>query len=67
MKGIIYNLPGKARLEIKTVQNTLYRSEVQVAQFGTRESLAPVMFEDKKSPVKVTFYPETGTIRQIIQ
>ena len=67
MKGIIYNLPGKARIEIKTVQNTLFRGEVQVVQFGERESLAPVMFEDKKSPVKVTFYPETGAIRQISQ
>ena len=67
MKGIIYNLPGKARVEIKTAQNTLYRGEVQVVQFGERESLAPVMFEDKKSPVKVTFYPETGAIRQISQ
>jgi len=65
MKGIIYNLPGKARIEIKTAQNSLYRGEQQVVQFGTRESLAPVMFEDKKSPVRVTFYPETGAIRQI--
>jgi hypothetical protein len=67
MKGIIYNLPGKARIEIKTAQNTLFRSEVQIAQFGTQESLAPVMFDDKRSPVKVTFYPETGAIRQINQ
>ena len=67
MKGIIYNLPGKARVEIKTAKNTLYAGEVQVVQFGTQESLAPVMFEDKKTPVKVTFYPETGAIRQISQ
>ncbi len=26
-----------------------------------------VMFEDKKAPVKVYFYPETGAIKQIIQ
>jgi len=25
------------------------------------------MFEDKKAPVKVLFYPETGAIKQIIQ
>ena len=67
MKGIIYNLPGKALVEIKTVQNMLYRGEVHVVQFGTRESLAPVMFEDRRNPVKVTFYPETGAIRQINQ
>ena len=67
MKGIIYNLPGKARVEIKTAQNTMYRGELQVVQFGTQESLAPVMFEDRRSPVKVTFYPETGAIKQINQ
>jgi len=67
MKGIIYNLPGKARVEIKTIQNTLFRGDLQVVQFGTQESLAPVMFEDKKAPVKVVFYPETGAIKQINQ
>ena len=67
MKGVIYNLPGKAAVEIKTAQNTLYKGETQVVQFGTRESLAPVIFEDKRNPVKVTFYPETGAIKQITQ
>lgn len=67
MKGIIYNLPGKASVEIQMNKKTLYKGEVQIAQFGTQESLAPVMFEDKKSPVKVYFYPETGAIKQIIQ
>jgi hypothetical protein len=67
MKGLIYNVPGKARVEIKTGRETLYRGEVQVVQFGTRESLAPVLFEDKKNPVKIFFYPETGAIKQIIQ
>ena len=31
------------------------------------KGLAPVMFEDKKAPVKFYFYPETGAIKQIIQ
>ncbi|MDH6534288.1 DUF4831 family protein [Parabacteroides sp. 52] len=67
MKGIIYNVPGKASVEILMNQKTLYKGDVQITQFGTRESLAPVMFEDKKMPVKVYFYPETGAIKQIIQ
>jgi hypothetical protein len=66
-KGIIYNLPGKARVEINTAQTTLYAGEMPVVQFGSQENLAPVMFEDKKTPVKITFYPETGAIRQISQ
>lgn len=67
MKGIIYNVPGKASIEISMNRKTLYKGEAQIVQFGTREGLAPVMFEDKKAPVKVYFYPETGAIKQIIQ
>lgn len=67
MKGIIYNVPGKASIEISMNKKTLYKGEAQITQFGSREGLAPVMFEDKKAPVKVYFYPETGAIKQIIQ
>lgn len=67
MKGIIYNVPGKADVSISMNKKDLYKGEVQVTQFGTQEGLAPVMFEDKKMPVKVYFYPETGAIKQIIQ
>ena len=67
MKGIIYNVPGKARIKITMGKRSLYKGEAQITQFGTQEGLAPVMFEDKKAPVKVTFYPETGAIKQIIQ
>lgn len=67
LKGIIYNVPGKANVEISMNRKTLCKGEVQITQFGTQEGLAPVMFEDKKAPVKVYFYPETGAIKQIIQ
>jgi len=66
-KGIVYNLPGKANVEIQMNQKSLYKGEVQVAQFGVREVLASQMFEDKKQPVKVLFYPETGSIQRITQ
>ena len=64
MKGVIYNVPGRGRVEITHNNKTLYRAETPVVQFGTKESLAPVLLEDKKIPVKVVFYPETGAIRQ---
>lgn len=67
LKGVVYNVPGKASVELFTQKKTLYKGEVQVTEFGTQEALAPVMFEDKKAPVKVFFYPETGAIKQIIQ
>jgi hypothetical protein len=67
LKGIVYNVPGKATIEVIMNKKTLYKGEEQIAQFGSREGLAPAMFEDKKNPVKVFFYPETGAIKQIIQ
>jgi hypothetical protein len=67
MKGITYNVPGKAAVEIRTARDILLKSEVRIVQFGTYELLAPAMFEDKKTPVKVLFYPETGALKQIIQ
>ena len=67
LKGIIYNVPGKAKVEITMGKRILYKGEAQITQFGTQEGLAPVMFEDKKAPVKISFYPETGAIKQIIQ
>lgn len=67
LKGIIYNVPGKAVVDITMNKKALFKGEVQIVQFGSREGLAPVMFEDKKAPVKVLFYPETGAIKQIIQ
>lgn len=67
LKGIVYNIPGKADVVITMDKRTLFKGEVQITQFGSKEGLAPVMFEDKKAPVKVLFYPETGAIKQIIQ
>jgi len=67
LKGVIYNVPGKAKVEIFINRKTLLKGEVSVVQFGRRENLVPVLFEDKKNPVKVLFYPETGAIKQIMQ
>jgi hypothetical protein len=66
-KGLIYNVPGRAQVEIKSAGKTYCKADMQIVQFGTTESLAPVLFEDRKNPVKILFYPETGAIKQIIQ
>jgi hypothetical protein len=66
-KGLAYNIPGKATAEIYLNRKLLMKEEVLVTQFGRREYLAPQIFEDKKAPVKIYFYPETGAIKQIIQ
>lgn len=66
-KGVIYNLPGKSRVEVTHGTKNIYSGEHQVAQFGEKQVLLPTIFEDKKAPVQVFFYPETGALRQVIQ
>lgn len=63
--GIIYNVPGRGLVELIYNNRTLLKKETQVVQFGTKDVLAPILLEDKKQPIKVLFYPETGAIKQI--
>jgi len=65
MRGVIYNVPGRAQAEITYSGKSLLKKETLVVQFGTQEALAPAILEDKKQPVKVLFYPETGAIKSI--
>ncbi|MDR1632749.1 MAG: DUF4831 family protein [Dysgonamonadaceae bacterium] len=66
-ESIVYNVPEKASVEILYESNSLYKNTIQVAQFGKKQILATSLFDDKKAPVKVYFYPSTGAIKQIIQ
>ena len=66
-ESIVYNVPEKASVEISFGTNSLYKNTIQIAQFGNRQILATSLFDDKKTPVKIYFYPNTGAIKQIIQ
>lgn len=66
-ESIVYNLPGKAEIEIYQGIEKIYSSTVNVTQFGRTQLLGGSVFEDKKAPVRVLFYPHTGGIKQIIQ
>lgn len=66
-QGIIYNVPAKAGLKLEYNNKTWINKELEIAQYGKQEVLAPKMFEDNKAPVKVLFYPDRGSIKQIIQ
>jgi hypothetical protein len=66
-ESIVYNIPGKAEVEVFFGVKSLYKNTFQVVQFGNKQLLATSLFEDKKVPVRVLFYPETGAIKQIIQ
>ena len=66
-QSIVYNIPGKAEVEVFYGINSMYKNTFQIVQFGNKQVLATSIFDDKKAPVKVYFYPETGAIKQIIQ
>jgi hypothetical protein len=66
-QSIVYNLPGKASVEVYYGLNRLYKGEHLLTQFGTTQILATSLFEDRKAPVQIVFYPHTGAIKQIIQ
>lgn len=66
-EGIVYNVPGKARLMIEFRNDVRKEMEVDVVQYGSQDVLVKRMFENQKQPVRVYFYPELGAIQQIIQ
>jgi hypothetical protein len=66
-KGVFYNIPGRGEVEIYLGTNRIYRGVFDITQFGTTHVLANPIFENKKSPVRVYFYPETGGIKKIEQ
>ena len=66
-ESIVYNIPGKAEIEIYNGVQKIYSSTVNVTQFGTTQILGTSIFEDKKAPVQILFYPTSGSIKQIIQ
>lgn len=63
-RGIIYNIPGKATLNIEFGGKTLINKECDIVQFGSKEVLDQKEFGDKNNPLKVVFYPELGAIKQ---
>ncbi len=62
--GIVYNIPGKAALEIEFNNKLYVNKECDVVQFGTRDVLDNKQFGDRNNPLKVIFYPELGAIKQ---
>ena len=66
-ESIVYNTPGKAEVEIFNGNQRMFSTTVDITQFGTTQILGTSIFEDKKTPVQIYFYPHTGAIRQIVQ
>lgn len=66
-EGVIYNIPSKAQLIASFQNKTLLNTEVDVVQYGSQDVLTKEMFDSRKQPIKVEFYPHLGAIKQITQ
>ncbi|NLZ96134.1 MAG: DUF4831 family protein [Bacteroidales bacterium] len=66
-EGVIYNIPSKAQLIVNYQNKTLLNTEVDVVQYGSQDVLTRQMFDSRKQPIKVEFYPHLGAIKQITQ
>ena len=66
-EGVVYNIPGKAKLTISYGNKVLADLETDVVQYGTQDVLTKQMFDSRKQPIKVQFYPHLGAVKQITQ
>ncbi len=66
-EGVVYNIPSKATLTLTYRNKPLLYTEVDVVQYGSQDVLTKQMFDIRKQPVKVEFYPQLGAIKQITQ
>ena len=64
LDGVIYNIPGKGKVVVKTTGKTWFDGELPVTQFGETEVLVNSLF-NKKVNTRVIFNPTTGGIAKI--
>ena len=64
LDGVIYNVPGKGKVIVKTAEKTWFNSELPITQFGETEVLLNNLF-NKKVNTRVIFNPTTGGIAKI--
>lgn len=62
--GIIYNIPGKGKVIIKSLDKVYYKEKFPITQFGETEILTNGLFT-KKINTRVIFNPVTGGISKI--
>lgn len=67
LEGVIYNIPSKATLTLGYHNKIILDTEVDIVQYGTQDVLTRQMFDSRKKPIKVEFYPHLGAIKQITQ
>ena len=66
VEGVAYNVPGRAHVQLLLKGEVLYDQEFPVAQFGTTEYLAPVLF-NKTTVTKVLFDVNAGGLLKVMR
>jgi hypothetical protein len=64
LDGVIYNIPGKGRVSIDSMDKNYFEDELLITQFGETEVLIDNLF-NKKVNTRVIFNPVTGGIVKI--
>lgn len=64
IEGVVYNVPGMAKIRLYTDDVELLTKKIPLAQFGNQETLGEKLF-NKKATTKVTFDPTTGGLLKI--
>lgn len=70
LKGIVYNRPGRVEITLRRDGKILLQEKVYIAQLGTKEALAPALFNNKKhapAVIRLTFFPATGALERIYE
>lgn len=64
-EGVAYNVPGRAKVTLVQQEgHVVFQGELPITQFGTKEYLAPVLF-NKNSTIKVLFDTATGALVKV--
>lgn len=63
--AVIYNIPGLARVSLKSAGQQLFTKDLPLAQFGTQFGLDPKLFTSKKNRSYAIFDSVTGGIIEI--
>lgn len=63
--GVVYAIPGTAKISVYTDETGFYNKEMEFAQFGTKFGLSPSLFTDKKAPSFARFSPVTGALLEL--
>lgn len=64
IQGVVYNIPGSAKVTISTMAGAIYDAEMPMGQFGNIDMLNNALFNKGSAP-KVTFNPATGALLRL--